>query len=704
MEPRPKPAIDGARAGANRDFFRSSLGALQLMQANFRLSLDRLRPDRATGTVLHLPPKLTSTTFLHRGRSPALRLLGAVTVVWTCGWMPAAHAQDDAGAGLKQLSLEDLLSLQVTTMSRKAESWWSAPGAAEVLTAEDIRRTGAERLPDILRFATGMDVAQANAGNWAVSARGFNVLAANKLAVTIDGRSLFTPFFSGVLWDVQDTLIEDLERVEVVRGPVGAMWGAYAVNGVVQFITKPADATQGGLISTVVGTHGQARAAVRHGGRISGNTFYRVYVKYHQSEWSRNQTGRPSAPEFDFLQGGFRADSALASGATVTLQGDAYTNKGLPKSHLQTTFSGANLLGRWQQFVTADTQWDLSSYLDFTKRLIPGAWSEQRRTFAGSAQFQTTRGPHEWMLGFDGSISSDKIGQLSVAQMSPSQRTVHNIGFFAQDTLTLVPEFFALTAGTKIDHNSFTGVEIHPSLRAAWTPSRAHTLWAAVSRAVRTPVRVDHDLVFRTEPVEIVRATDAFKSESVIAFEIGSRHQLGPDTAVEIATFHNRYTDIRSYEWLGNGTFPLTFGNGWKADSTGAELTLHQQAGERVMLRVSYRYLDLEFSRRPGFDALFGTSVEANDPRHIGQITAHVDLTGAVNFDATLRHVSARPDPASAAYTVVDLRLAWRPDAAWEFSLVGRDLFAPAHHEIIPTNSGTDLVGPSAHAKMAWRF
>ena len=653
--------------------------------------------------MLPFSPKLSATTSLRRLRRRVGRLLGAA-IAGACGWSAMARAEMGGGAGLKQLTLEDLLSLQVTTMSRKSELWWAAPGAAEVLTSEDIRRTGAERLPDILRFATGMDVAQANAGHWAVSARGFNVLAANKLSVTIDGRSLFTPFFSGVLWDVQDTLIEDLDRVEVVRGPVGALWGAYAVNGVVQFITKPADATQGGLITSSVGTHGHVRAAMRYGGRINPTTFYRVYVKYYQSEWSRDESGRPVAPEFDFLQGGFRADSSLASGATITLQGDAYTNKGLPKSHLQTNFSGANLLGRWQQFVTADTNWELSSYFDFTKRLMPALWSETRRTFATSAKYSTTHEAHQWMFGFDGSISAEDIGQLSIAQMDPESRTVHNAGFFLQDNVELVPRLLSLTVGAKIDHNSFTGVEIHPTLRGAWTPNRSHTVWAAVSRAVRTPVRVDHDLVFRAEPVDMVRATDAFDSESVIAFELGSRHQLSDETALEIATFYNRYTSLRSYEWLGDGTYPLTFGNGLRADSTGVELTMHQQAGERVMFRASYRYLELDFSRRAGFDALLGTSGEANDPRHIGQITAHIDVTSALNFDATLRHVSERPDPASAVYTVVDLRLAWQPNGDWEISVVGRDLFAPAHHEIIPTNSAADLIGPSAHAKVAWRF
>lgn len=605
---------------------------------------------------------------------------------------------------MKKMSLEELLGLQVTTMSRKEELWWAAPGAIEVLTSEEIRRSTAQNIPEALRLATGFDVAQPSARSWAISARGFNVLAANKISVLMDGRSLFTPFFSGVQWDAQDTLLDDIDRIEVVRGPVGALWGSFAVNGFVQIVTKSARDTQGTLVSAGAGTDDPGFVALRHGGRLGRQTYYRAYAKYFKTEWTYLADGQHGQPPTDFFQSGFRIDSRIDGDTNATVQGDVYTNKGTPEDHLQAEISGANALARVTRSLAGGADLDVLAYIDHTRRFLPANWLETRNTAALNVQHRRPAGAHDLLFGIDANVSRDHIEPIGVATMDPPRRTTHTVSAYLQDTWTLSPGRTALTLGGKLEHNAFTGFEYHPSVRAAWTPSNDTTWWAAVSRAVRPPVRVDHDLRFDLAGTTLVRATEDFRSETALAYEIGWRRRLGETATVDVAAFYNEYDHLRTTEPLGDAALPYTFKNGLRARSLGVETTVMYQPSARLFFKLSHRLLDLDFLEQPNTRDVAHGNTEGNDPRHIVALGAHASLRWNLEFDATLRHVGNRPNPASDACTVVDLRLGWAPTDRWDVSLSGRNLFNGLHRELVTTNSFNDFIGPSGTLKVTWKY
>lgn len=640
-------------------------------------------------------------------RHPILALCSlALVTALASGVQPEASARTRLASiqRMKQMSLDELLSVQVTTMSRKEELWWAAPGAIEVLTGEEIRRSGAQNIPDALRAASAVDVAQPFARGWAVSTRGFNVLAANKISVLMDGRSLFTPFFSGVQWDAQDTMLEDVDRIEIVRGPVGALWGSFAVNGFIQVVTKSADATQGTLVSAGTGTNDPLFASVRHGGQLGRQTYFRVYAKYFKTDWTYSENGDHTQPPTDFGQAGFRLDSFIDAGTTLTLQGDAYTNKGLPADRLQTEISGANVLARLRRSLGADSDLEVLSYFDYTHRVMPSLWEEHRNTGAVTAKYRRPAGAHDLLIGVDVNVSRDDIADFSLATMDPRRRTTHTAGLFAQDTIAILPGTLALTLGAKGEHNSFSGFEIAPTARGAYTPTSRTTWWAAVSRAVRAPVRIDQDLLIDLGGTLFFDASDEFRAETVQAWELGWRQRIGDLMTIDIAGFHNRYDHLRTTEPVGEDLFPQTFKNNLRARSTGVEITALYQPFTRLFFKTSYRYLDLNFLEQPNTrDTAHGIN-EGNDPRHLLTVSAHAQLPAHFELDVALRHVSERPNPFSDDYTVADIRLAWVPDNAWELAVIGRNLFAGLHREIVPTNAISEFIGPSGSVKATWKF
>jgi len=614
----------------------------------------------------------------------------------------APVAAQDTIADLKRLSLDDLLQIEVSTVSRRDERWWTVPSGIDVVTGEDIRRAGVLNIPDALRLASGVHVGQPNARSWAVSVRGMNVLAANKIAVMMDGRSLFTPFFSGVQWDAQDTLLEDIDRIEVVRGPVGALWGAYAVNGLIQILTKPAWDTQGWLASVGTGTEDPFFLSFRYGGKLGEQTYYRVYAKYSQIDWTYGANGQRTQPSTDYFQTGFRLDATRTDDQTFTLQGDYYTNRDLPRDRLQIEVTGANLLGRWRRESPEDWAIEGQAYLDYTYRLLPTQFEEKRLTYAGAAKYQRMTSRHNLLAGVDALVSRDEIGNFGFAKLVPGRRTTHTLGVFVQDTVALAPTQ-ALTVAAKLEHNSFSGFEFQPSLRHAWTPNERTTLWGAVSRAVRTPVRVDEDLVIEFGGTTLFEANSDFKTEHAIAYELGWRRRLVEALTVDVSLFHYDYEDLRSTEVIGAGPWPQTFGNRLNAESDGAELTLMYQPTSRIFIKGSYRYLDLDFSRDANSTDTSNGSSEGNDPRHLAVLNLRVDLPRGFEFDAFLRHASALPNPALPGYTVADFRLGWRPSPRWELSLIARNLFDRQFPEFITTNSLNEEVRRRATLKVTWR-
>jgi iron complex outermembrane receptor protein len=615
-------------------------------------------------------------------------------------------AQEDPSAAepadLTSLSLDELVNLQVTTVSRKPERLWSAPSGIDVITGEDIRRSGARSLPDALRLATGVHVGQPSARTWAVSVRGMNVIAANKISVVIDGRSAFTPFFSGVQWDAQDTLIEDVDRIEVVRGPVGALWGAYAVNGFIQVLTKPAGDTPGWLLTAGTGSEDPVFVGARYGGALGKQTPFRVYAKYFQTDWTYLPSGEHAQGATDFFQTGFRLDAQRSGASGVTVQGDYYTNQDLPLDRPQAEISGGNLLGRWRRPFASGAELTAEAYFDHTYRLLPAQFEESRSTGSTSLRYRFDAGRHGLLIGADALVSGDEIGNIGVARLEPPERTIYTAGLYVQDLVQLSPRA-AVVLGAKAEQGSFAGLEIAPSARFLWTGSPRTTAWAAVSRAVRTPVRIDEDLVFQFNGLTLFEANDDFETETAWAYELGVRHRPVSSLTFDLSAFVYRYNRLRSTEPLGAALLPQTFKNMLDADSFGGEATVMYQPHPRLSFKGSYRFLDLDFARDEGSRDTTGGSQEGNDARHVGVLAAHADLPGRVELDAFLRLASDLPRPALDGYTTLDARVAWRPVRRLEVALVLRNLLDEQFAEFVTTNSLNEEVHRSATVKLTWR-
>jgi iron complex outermembrane receptor protein len=638
-----------------------------------------------------------------RGRALVLRV--GLSLGWALpsavGWAQASVQEPRAG-DLTTLSLDQLMDLKVTTASRQPERWWSAPNGIDVVTGDDIRRAGAQNLPDAIRLATGVHVGQPSARSWAISIRGMNVLAANKISVVMDGRSLFTPFFSGVLWGAQDTLLDDIDRIEVVRGPVGALWGAFAVNGFIQILTKPAWDTQGLLATAGTGTEDPGFFALRYGGKLGKDTAFRVYGKYFQTDWTYLANGKHAQPATDFLQSGFRLDGRRSHDTTLTLQGDYYTNKDLPLDRVQTEDSGANLLGRWHRAFSADEDLQVEGYFDRTHLLIPQSFEERRSTGSASVKYRRRRGRHGLLFGADGLVSADEIGNIGVATLEPPKRTIHTVGVYAQDTVQVAPRA-TLVLGLKGEQGSFAGLEVAPTIRVAWAPDARTTAWAAVSRTVRTPVRIDEDLVIRLNGVTFFEGNDDFETETALAYELGLRHRPIPALTVDVSTFAYRYDHLRSTEPAGTAPVPLTFKNGLDARSYGAEATVMYQPVARFYFKGGYRFLDLDFSKDPGSRDTSGGSSEGNDAKHVAILGGHLNLPRGFEVDVFLRHASALPKPALPGYTTMDARIGWRASRRFEVSVWGRNLLDRQYAEFITTNSLNEQVHRRGGLKLTWR-
>src|ERR1700682_2366852 len=422
--------------------------------------------------------------------------------------VPAWAANDVQGGGrrdLTQMSLEELMNEPVTSVSKKEQKLSQVAAAIFVINQEDIRRSGALNIPDLLRMVPGLDVAQINANTWAISARGFNHQFADKLLVLIDGRAVYTPTYGGVSWDRQDVPLQDIERIEVIRGPGATVWGANAVNGVINVITKQAKDTQGGLVTAGGGTQDQAFGTTQYGGKIGADASYRVFTKYLDYHDLPDLAGRDSNDGWHLLHGGFRVDGSLSRNDSLTAQGDIYSgSKGAVIEHIASIsppvnenvqkiagLSGGNILGRWNHVLSNGSDTTVQVYFDRYVRSGPSTL-EARNTVDFDFQQHRLLGSRQdlvWGAGYR--RSADRIVGTIDHAFVPADQTIQLFSAFVQDEITLAPERVFLTIGTKLEHLDITGFELEPSIRMTWTPSARHTLWAAVADAARTPDRND---------------------------------------------------------------------------------------------------------------------------------------------------------------------------------------------------------------------
>ncbi|HKH49984.1 MAG TPA: TonB-dependent receptor plug domain-containing protein [Thermoanaerobaculia bacterium] len=642
---------------------------------------------------------------------PLPRILRAALLAALCAAPPLraqANAQEDlvAAQSLKTLSIEELMQIDVTSVSRRSEPFFEAAAAVAVITADELRRSGVTSLPEALRLVNSLHVARQTQSAWAISARGFNSAAANKLLVLIDGRSVYTPLFSGVFWDVQDVLLEDVDRIEVVRGPGATIWGANAVNGVINVITKPASETQGGLAVAGAGNEERGFAAARWGGTLGERGNYRAYGKYASRGAMEFLDGSEAIDDMWLGQGGFRSDWKTAGGDGLTLQADAYTGRVGEPLVGDSNRDGGNLLGRWSRRSSERSGFELQVYLDRTHRSIPALFEEHRET--GDVDFQQdlrlgTRQELIWGLGYR--HTRDSVRNSRVIEFLPDHRAQDLLSAFVQDEVSFLDDRLRVTLGTKVEHNDSTGFEVQPNVRFSLGLGERRMLWGAVSRAVRTPTQFDEDLVFHVRQLPSVIAflgSRDFESEKLVAYELGHRMRLGSGLILDNAMFYNVYDDLRSFDPAPTGAFPFTFGNRTNAETWGLETRINWEPAPWWHWHFAYAWLDGRYFLDPGSR---GTAQrEGNDPEHRIQVRSFVDLPGGVELDAWLRYVDRLPAPEVPSYLDLDLHLGWHPLSSLELALIGRNLLHSSHEEFGPAGPNREVVERSLYGRATWSF
>ncbi|NJD06727.1 MAG: TonB-dependent receptor [Methylococcaceae bacterium] len=722
------------------------------------------RPSGVLSGVVSRRPVGSSAGLLPEGQVailmrslPAFRFVLAALAglgAWSAGLSGLLSATTALAepAELSDLNLEQLMGMQITSASKKSQKLSDVAAAVHVITQEDIRRSGVTSIPEALRLAPGIQVARIDANKWAISARGFNGRFANKLLVLMDGRSVYTPTFAGVYWEVQDTVLEDIDRIEVIRGPGATVWGANAVNGVINIITKQAGKTRGGEISVGAGSQERAFGSARYGFELSDDTHARVYFKGFDRERFpvRDAADRGSSDAWNMQRGGFRLDHDGKAGERFTLQGDLYTGSlrqsidlaqlSAPYSlhvHDTANVSGANLLGRWQKALGLGEEVSLQVYYDRNVR-NEVFLNETRDTFDIDFQHHLGVGERQdliWGLGYR--YSHDNFSNPTFVQFGNGARGVHLFSGFLQDEISLVPEKLKLTLGTKLEHNDFTGFEIQPSLRLAWTPNSHHALWGAVSRAVRTPSRSDdaantHLLVL--PPLSGVNPTGfpiavspvhnkAMNAETLLGFELGYRFIPSSSLSLDTALFYNDYDRLRTISFgpvllrrSANGLYidqTLPFSNIESARSYGGEASLVWNPLSNWSLQAQYSYLGLETTFS---DRQFANNInldEISTPQQQWSLRSGWDLPQHLELDLWLRYVdriqAGIPAPLRINdYLTLDARLGWRPHPSLDLALVGQNLLDGAHPEFI-MESGyqqhTVVEVPRAFfLKLNWRF
>jgi iron complex outermembrane receptor protein len=610
---------------------------------------------------------------------------------------------------LKKLSLDQLQGIEVTSVSKSPEKLAGAPSSIQVITGDDIRRSGATSIPEALRLASNLQVAQVNSHDWAITARGFNNTSANKLLVLIDGRAVYTPLHAGVFWDVQDTLLEDIDRIEVISGPGAALWGDNAVNGVINIITKSAKDSQGGLVTGGGGSDPRGAGGMRYGSSLGTGIQFRAYGKYFDRDSSVRPDGRSANDSWHMEQGGFGLDGDASPVNHFTVQGDVYEGQIAQLGTNDTNVSGGNVLGRWSHTFSKDSDLSLQLYYDRTHQSIPGEFTEDLGTYDADFQhrFRLAAGHHMvWGLGYRVS-NEDDGGNSPLLRFLPAQLSQRWFNGFVQDDMPLKTDRLRLTLGTKIEHNDYTGVEVEPSGRLAWTLPRRQLLWGAVSRAVRTPSRIDRDLFVPLAPGStslLLAGGPNFVSEDVLAYELGYRSEPSDRLSLTVATYYNEYSHIRSLERLTPpAPFPLVLGNGQAGSGFGAELTAEYRVTPWWRIRSGYTALRLHIHPEPGStDTTFGSS-EAHDPTQYGTLRQSLDLPAHLQFDLGFRYVGQIVNQAVPAYGDLDGRLAWKVTPAVELSIAGQNLLHASHAEFGLPSTRFDATR-GVIGKIVWGF
>ncbi|MBI2423176.1 MAG: TonB-dependent receptor [Candidatus Hydrogenedentes bacterium] len=646
-----------------------------------------------------------------------------------CAALPSGGA---AGDDLTNLSLEELLDIEVTSVSKRPEKRREASAAIFVITSDDIRRSGATNIPDLLRMVPGVNVAQQTSSTFHVSARGFNGRFANKLLVLVDGRSVYTPLFSGVFWGTMDLALDDIERIEVVRGPGGTLWGANAVNGVINIVTKPAKATQGGQATVGLGTEESFIGALRYGGKASDALHYRVYSSFKDHDsfampdgsqgedaWLHGRLGvrldwEKESDSFVFLADGFNM-ATLDSDVLPTMI-PPFVETDIQRNHQR----GGQMTGRYTHQFADESEVAVQVYYDLYSQ-AGTLLDEQRHTVDLDFQYRFDASPHHHLVVGGGyRLIRDNIENGPSINFDPDDRTSHIFNLYLQDQIDLIPDELTFTVGLRLEHNDFSALEAQPNMQLAWRPGEQHAVWGAVSRAVRTPSLAESDAMvdFLGLPFTFASLTgnDKFDAEDLLSWELGYRYAASPKFTVDLALFYNQYSDLRT---LGAGIpgadfssfpphllVPLLIQNELDADTYGVEVALDWQALDWWRMRLNYTWFDYELDDEAGLLTVFAQLSEGDTPEHQLWFQHSFQLSPQWELDAIVRYASKLPVLDVDEYWTADLRLGWKARENLEFALVGRNLFDSQHYETKAQFVGTTPteVERGIYGSITWRF
>ncbi|HXZ12721.1 MAG TPA: TonB-dependent receptor [Candidatus Sulfotelmatobacter sp.] len=654
-----------------------------------------------------------------------------------------AGAQEKS-ADLTDRSLEDLMNMEVTSVSKKEQKLSRTASAIFVITQEDIRRSGATNIPDLLRMVPGMDVGQINGSTWAISSRGFNSQFSNKLLVMIDRRIVYTATFAGVFWDTIDFPLEDIERIEVIRGPGGAIWGANAVNGVISIFTKKASETCGGLVESGGGNIQQGFGLAQYGAALNPDTDYRFYSKYFNQYHMEDPFGQNGADGWHTLRSGFRIDSEVSPNDTLMFEGDlsigregefgfklpSITSPGFIAVAEEIHNTDGSFVSVWNHTISTRSSTSLQLSYDRHTRDDP-LNPEIRDTLDLDFQHQFEWGSRQemiWGLGYRDTPDQIK-GSLTV-EMIPVRRTLQVFNAFVQDEFALIPNELYLTLGSKFEHNDYTGFEIMPDARVAWAPAPRHMLWAAVSRDLRAPSRNDTNLVLNlgtgpAGPPTLLRllGNPSYKDERLMAYEFGYRTTFSDRFSLDLAAYFNDYDGLQTTE---PGTpfpeaspppahivQPFMYENLMYGETHGLEIAANWKAANRWTISPGYAFEQLHMHTDPtSQDTQTAIFIEGAAPRQSAQLRSHLALPAGIAWDASayfvgrLIHQGPLSNVAIPAYTRVDTGLTWKIREGFSFSVFGQNLAKDHHFEFEDINGALQngQIKRSAYAQFRWQF
>jgi iron complex outermembrane recepter protein len=684
------------------------------------------------GSATRRPPK----SFLR----PATPLRAFVALVSFLLILASPAGAEQKAVDLANQSLEDLMNVKVVSVSRTEEKMSRTAAAIFVITQEDIRRSGATNIPDLLRMVPGMDVGQIDANTWAIGARGFNERFGNELFVMVDGRSIYTPSFGGVYWEALDIPLEDIERIEVIRGPGGSIWGTNAVNGVINIITKKASETKGAVVTAGGGNIDQGFGLAQFGGAVGKSTDYRVFTKYFNQDHLPAPAGGDGGDGWHSLRAGFRADTTLSPRDSLTFQGDLYsmrignaaftfpsvTTPAPVPTDLLVNMAGGYIQGVWSRAISARSGTTLQISYDRYKRNDTVGDDRGTLNLDFSHHFEWgERNAFVWGVNF---LDSDAQSRGTFfASFIPADLNLRVYGAFIQDEIAISPDQLYLTVGAKLEHNHYTGFNLMPSARIAWTPTPKQTLWAAVSDAVRSPAEIDTN--FRAnlagfyvpgDPTPFLVAyigNPNVQDESLIAYEFGYRRVIGKQFSIDFSSYYNDYNHQDTTEPApeffeptpapAHIVIPVTYENLMYGETQGIEVFGTWKVTNHWTLNPGYAFEEIHMHLRPtSQDTTSVAAAEGASPHHSAELRSRVDLPHGLTWDSSAYFVDRLTDPAEPSYTRLDSQLSWRFGEGGSISLVGQNLLKSVHQEFADsTNSArTNLMKRSAYVKFTWKF